>query len=105
MRHAIAATAGALAVIAIYTLNPPEPTVVYITEEIETVEYRERLRIVEFEELRLGFIDLETELNEGCIDIIEHMTGDPRQGIINLVDRHYQGDACNAAEEAIRGEW
>jgi hypothetical protein len=105
MKHLVAAAAGALAVITFYTLNPPAPTVVWMTEEIETVVDRDVLRMVELEDLRGAIDDLDAQLHEGCLDIIAHITGDPRQGIANLIDRHYQGDACTAAEEALAGGW
>ena len=76
-------------------------TVEYHVEVIERTE----TVYTDLDDLREAFAQTAEELRQECLYIIERNTGDPMPGIINLVDRHYQGDACRAADEALAGEW
>ena len=69
-----------------------ESTVVYETQVVERI-------------IVLTTDELEEQLADECIAIIVRLTGDPAPGVRNLIDRHYDGDACKAAQEAIRGDW
>jgi hypothetical protein len=69
-----------------------ESTIVYQTEVVE------RIVVITSDEL-------DKQLEDECVAIIVRLTGDPAPGVRHLIDRHYQGDACQAAHEAIRGEW
>ena len=91
----------ALIVIAIYQNRPPETVTQYQTEVITRTE----TVYTDLDELRDAFARTAKELRQECLYIIERHTGDPMPGIINLIDRHYQGDACQAADEVLRGEW
>ena len=80
----------------------PTPTdsavvVEYITETV-TVH-------TDLDDLRQAFADTAEQLRQECLYILERTTGDPMAGIIHHVNRHYQGDACAAADEALRGGW
>ena len=98
-RMAAASLLTATIIMAIYETRTPEPIVHHHTEVIERTVY------TDLDDLRLEFADLAEQLRTECLLIIERHTGDPMPGIINLIDRHYQGDACRAADEAIRGGW
>jgi transcriptional regulator of met regulon len=82
-----------------------EPTTVYQVQVIERTVVDEVLTTLDLEELRDQINNLKGDLNYECLLIIERHTGDPLPGIQHLVDRHYNGDACKAAEEAARGHW
>ena len=69
------------------------------------VEVYERTVYTDLDDLRQDFAETAEQLRQECLLIIERQTGDPMPGIINLVDRHYQGDACRAADEALSGGW
>jgi hypothetical protein len=93
MRTGLAAAAATIATVIITSqLGQQEPDVVYQTEVIERT-------VVLMSE------DLDKQLEDECVAIIVRLTGDPEQGIRNLIERHYQGDACEAAYEALRGDW
>lgn len=100
-RAAAAAILTATLIVAYYETRTPETVTQY------HVEVHERTETVytDLDDLREAFAQTAEELRQECLYIIEMRTGDPMPGIINLVDRHYQGDACRAADEAIRGEW
>ena len=59
----------------------------------------------DLDQLRLEYADLAEQLRHECLLIIERQTGDPMPGIEHHVNRHYQGDACRAADQALNGEW
>ena len=59
----------------------------------------------DLDDLRQAFAETAEQLRQECLYIIERQTGDPMAGIIRHVDRHYQGDACKAADEALAGGW
>jgi hypothetical protein len=92
MKATLAAAAATLATIAITNLTTPEPDIVYQTEVVERT-------------IVLTVEQLDEDLADECIAIIVRLTGDPAPGVRNLIDRHYDGDACKAAQEAIRGDW
>ena len=100
MRALIGFTFGiVIALIGVTYLVPAQT--VYTTEVIE----REVVTTLDVEELRQQVDTLDGELFVECINIIERYTNDPRPGIIHHVERHYQGDACKAADEAMHGNW
>jgi hypothetical protein len=99
------AAAGALAALVIMTIIKPEPTVVYQTEVIERVHVEEVLTTLDIEELKDQIGELDQALYDECVAIIVHRTGDPEAGVIRHIERHYDGDACQAADEALRGDW
>ena len=100
MRALIGFTFGiVIALIGVTYLVPAQT--VYTTEVIE----REIVTTLDLEELRQQVDTLDGELFVECINIIERHTNDPRPGIIHHVERHYQGDACKAADEAMHGNW
>jgi hypothetical protein len=105
MRIATAAAAGALITLAIVAITRPEPTVVYQTEVHERIIIEEVLTTIDLEELKAQIADLDERLYTECLEIVIRHTGDPRAGVIRHIERHYQGDACRAADEALRGEW
>lgn len=77
----------------------------YITVHRTQVIEREVLTTVDIEALKEQIEDLDDQLYIECVNVIERETGDPKAGIIQHVERHYQGNACKAADEALRGEW
>ena len=102
-RAAAASILTAAIIIAIYETRTPntivEHEVQVITEtKTETVH-------TDLDDLRQAFAETAQQLRTECLYIIERQTGDPMPGIIHHVDRHYQGDACAAADEALRGGW
>jgi hypothetical protein len=100
MRALIGFTFGiVIALIGVTYLVPAQT--VYTTEVIE----REIVTTLDLEELRQQVDTLDGELFVECINIIERHTQDPRPGIIHHVERHYEGDACKAADEAMHGNW
>ena len=100
MRALIGFTFGiVIALIGVSYLVPAQT--VYTTEVLE----REIVTTLDLEELRQQLDTLDGELFVECINIIERHTNDPRPGIIHHVERHYQGDACKAADEAMHGNW
>ena len=103
MNRIAAFTAGAAAaVIALtWTTTEPEPGTVYQTEVIE----RQVLTTIDLDELQAQVQELDEQLYLECINVIARYTDDPKAGIIHHVERHYQGDACLAADEAMRGDW
>ena len=105
MRIATAAAAGALITLAIVAIVRPEPTVVYQTEVHERIITHEVLTTIDLEALKEHIADLDEQLYTECLEIVIRQTGDPRAGVIRHIERHYQGDACRAADEALRGEW
>lgn len=89
-------------------------TVTYLitpTDTIHHVQVIERTRTehvtttLDLEDLKSQIADINDDLYAECINIIERHTGDPRAGIIIHVERHYQGNACQAADEATSGSW
>ncbi|HEY7821749.1 MAG TPA: hypothetical protein VIG24_02890 [Acidimicrobiia bacterium] len=104
MRLAGAAAAGALTTWAIITLTST-PDIQYETEVIERTVVDEKLTTIDLEQLRHQVDDLNEQLDDECVLMIARRTGDPEAGIRHHVDRHYDGDACKAAEEAMSGDW
>jgi hypothetical protein len=104
MKHALAALAGAAATLALVTLLS-EPETIYETEVIERVQVEEVLTTIDLEELKDNIKELDEQLYEECLFVIHQHTGDPLEGLRHHVDRHYDGNACRAADEAARGEW
>ena len=100
-RMAATAILTALVVVTIYETRQPQTITEY---QVEVYERTETV-YTDLDYLREAFAQTAEELRKECLYIIERNTGDPMPGIINLVDRHYQGDACRAADEAMRGEW
>jgi len=104
MKHALAALAGAAATLAVVTLVS-EPETIYETEVIERVQVEQVLTTIDLEELKDSIKELDEQLYEECLFVIHQHTGDPLEGLRHYVDRHYDGNACRAADEAARGEW
>jgi serine/threonine protein kinase HipA of HipAB toxin-antitoxin module len=104
MKHALAALAGAAATLALVTLLS-EPETIYETEVIERVQVEQVLTTIDLEELKDSIKELDEQLYEECLFVIHQHTGDPLEGLRHYVDRHYDGNACRAADEAARGEW
>jgi serine/threonine protein kinase HipA of HipAB toxin-antitoxin module len=104
MKHALAALAGVAATLVVVTLLS-EPKTIYETEVIERVHVEEVLTTIDLEELKDSIKELDEQLYEECLFVIHQHTGDPLEGLRHYVDRHYDGNACRAADEAARGEW
>ena len=100
-RAAAAAILTAVVIVAIYETRQPTTVTEYQVEVIERTE----TVYTDLDDLREDFANLAEELKHECLYIIERQTGDPMAGIIHHIDRHYQGDACRAADEVLRGEW
>jgi hypothetical protein len=105
MKIATAAAAGALAALIILTIIKPEPTIVYQTEVHERLITQDVLTTLDIEDLKDQIEELDQALYDECVAIIVHRTGDPEAGVIRHIERHYDGDACQAADEALRGDW
>ena len=80
--------------------QPASITEIFVRTEIEEV-----LTTIDLEELKDSIKELDEQLHEECLFVIHHHTGDPVEGLRHYVDRHYDGNACQAADEAARGEW
>jgi serine/threonine protein kinase HipA of HipAB toxin-antitoxin module len=104
VKHALAALAGAAATLVLVTLLS-EPETIYETEVIERVHVEQVLTTIDLEELKDSIKELDEQLYEECLFVIHQHTGDPLEGLRHYVDRHYDGNACRAADEAARGEW
>ena len=104
MKHLAAAAAGAAITLAILT-RTLEPKTVYRTEVIERTRTEQVLTTIDLEELKGNINELDKQLKAECILVIERHSGDPIEGIRHHVERHYAGDACKAADEAVRGQW
>lgn len=104
MRYAAAATAGAISAWAIITLTA-NPQIEYHTQVVERIRVNEVLTTIDLDDLRHEIDDLDEQLYTECVEVIHRKTGDPKAGIINLVERHYEGNACRAADEALNGLW
>ena len=102
-RAAAASILTAAIIIAIYETRTPE-TVVQHDVQVITETKTETVH-TDLDDLRAAFAQTAEELRRECLYIIERQTGDPMPGIIHHVDRHYQGDACRAADEALAGGW
>ena len=98
-RMAAASLLTATIIIAIYETRTPETITETKVEVITETVY------TDLDDLREAVARTAEELRQECLYIIERQTGDPMPGIINLIDRQYQGDACRAADEVLRGEW
>jgi hypothetical protein len=92
MRTVIAAALGAATAVYVMTALEPQPTIEYQTQIVE------RTVVITTDEL-------DKQLEDECVAIIVRLTGDPAPGVRHLINRHYEGDACQAAHEAIRGQW
>ena len=93
MRATIAAAAGAMAAVLVMTVtstNQPTPT-----PEVQVIE---RTVVLMSE-------DLDKQLDDECVAITVRITGDPEPGVRRLIERHYNGQACDAAHEALSGNW
>ena len=100
-RTASAAILAALTVTLIYETRPPNIVTEYRTQ---TITHRETI-YTDLNELQQQIEQLDHDLNEECIHIIHQQTGDPKPGIRHLIERHYNGNACTAAQEALAGDW
>ena len=98
-RAAASAILTAVVIVAIYETREPNTVTEY------QVEVHQQTVYTDLDDLRQDFADTAEQLRQECLYIIERQTGDPMAGIIHHVDRHYQGDACRAADEVLRGEW
>ncbi len=105
MKIATAAAAGALITLAIVGLTRPEPTVIYQTEVRERLITQDVITTLDLEDLKKQMADLDEQLYLECVEVIVRHTGDPRAGVIRHIERHYQGEACRAADEALSGGW
>jgi hypothetical protein len=102
-RAAAASILTAAIIIAIYETRTPDTTVQHDVQVI--TEIKTETVYTDLDDLREAFARTAEELRSECLYIIQRTTGDPMPGIIHHVDRHYQGDACRAADEAINGGW
>lgn len=84
---------------------PPEPVTVHDIQIIERTRTEHVTTTLDLEQLKSQIAGINDDLHAECINIIERHTGDPKAGIIIHVERHYQGDACQAADQAIHGRW
>ena len=98
-RMAATAILTALVIVTIYETRQPDTITEY------QVEVHQQTVYTDLDDLRQDFADTAEQLRQECLYIIERQTGDPMAGIIHHIDRHYQGDACRAADEVLRGEW
>jgi len=92
MTRIAAGTVGAALAVLVMTQLTPEPDRIIETELVERT-------------VILSSIDIDKQLEDECIAIIVRLSGDPEAGVRHHVQRHYHGDACEAAHEAIRGDW
>lgn len=104
MRVLIGFTFGIVIGLIAITHIVPEQTKYVTVHDTQVIE-REILTTIDLDDLRQQIDELDQELYIECINVIAWHTDDPRAGIIQHVERHYEGDACRAADEAIRGEW
>ena len=98
---ALTASFTALAI----AISRPSPTVVYQTEVRERLITQDVITTLDLEDLKEQLAELDEQLYLECVEVIVRHTGDPRAGVIRHIERHYQGEACRAADEALRGEW
>jgi len=98
-RMAATAILTALVIVTIYETRQPDTITEY------QVEVHQQTVYTDLDDLREAFANTAEQLRQECLYIIERHTGDPMAGIIHHIDRHYQGDACRAADEVLRGEW
>ena len=98
-RMAATAILTALVIVTIYETRQPDTITEY------QVEVHQQTVYTDLDDLREAFAETAEQLRQECLYIIERQTGDPMAGIIHHIDRHYQGDACRAADEVLRGEW
>jgi hypothetical protein len=105
MRLVTAAAAGAIAALIVVTIVKPEPTVIYQTEVRERLITQDVITTLDLEDLKDQIAELDEQLYLECVEVIIRHTGDPRAGVIRHIERHYQGDACRAADEALSGGW
>ena len=92
MTRIAAGTVGAAIGVLVMLQVTPEPDRIIETEIVERT-------------VILSSTDIDKQLEDECIAIIVRLSGDPEAGVRHHVQRHYQGDACEAAHEAIRGDW
>ena len=105
MRLVTAAAAGAISALIVVTIVKPEPTVIYQTEVRERLITQDVITTLDLEDLKEQMAELDEQLYLECVEVIIRHTGDPRAGVIRHIERHYQGDACRAADEALSGGW
>jgi hypothetical protein len=92
MTRIAAGTVGAALAVLVMLQVTPEPDRIIETEIVERT-------------VILSSIDIDKQLADECIAIIVRLSGDPEAGVRHLVERHYNDDACHAAQEAISGNW
>ena len=102
-RAAAASILTAAIIIAIYESRTPD-TIVQHEVQVITETKTETVH-TDLDDLRQDFAELAEQLRLECLYIIERQTGDAMAGIMHHVERHYQGDACAAADEALAGGW
>jgi hypothetical protein len=98
---ALTASFTALAI----AISRPAPEVIYQTEVRERLITQDVITTLDIEQLKDQINELDQAMYDECVAIIVHRTGDPQAGVIHRIERHYNGDACQAADEALRGEW
>ena len=104
MKTIIGFTFGVLVTLIGATYLMPGQTI-YETEIVTRTVTEEVTVYTDLDELREAFAKTAEQLRQECLYIIERQTGDPMPGIIAHIDRHYQGDACRAADEVLNGGW
>jgi len=82
-----------------------QPTVIYQTEVRERIITQDVITTLDLEDLKQQLAELDEQLYLECVEVIVRHTGDPRAGVIRHIERHYQGEACRAADEALSGNW
>jgi hypothetical protein len=107
MKLIAAFAAGATLTALAMTQLTPEPDIQVITntEIVERTIIEQVMTTLDIEHVREQAAQLEQLLHAECILAIHWRTGDPIAGIEHLVTRHYAGDACKAAEEALNDRW
>jgi hypothetical protein len=104
MKTILAFTFGTIVALIGATYLAPQQTI-YETEVVTRTVIQEKVTTIDIDQLQAEYRELAEQLRVECLLVIERHTGDPLEGIRHHVDRHYNGDACAAADEAIHGGW
>jgi hypothetical protein len=92
-----------------YLLQPEPHTETVTVIETETIVEQVPAKAIDVRDLLMRLDikpdpDQDDEANSQCAYALQRMTDEPLQGIINYVERQYQGDSCAAYQhQAIHG--
>ena len=104
MRLIIGFTFGTISTLLAVTYLMPGQTHTQTIVETRTVT-NEIITTLDLEQLKEQVDGITQELHDECIRVLERTSDLPTPMIEQYIDRHYQGDACTAADEVWSRGW